>query len=291
MENPTHDATNAAILRAAGPRPVPSSGVCLLASNPAHTAPKTASVPMLTSCARISMSTNAASVPVVTIVNAVAFAGVPNFGCTRANHRGRSPSRAITMYTRGCPMSDDNNAVVMAATAPNEMTDSAHAAPSDRNATAKGASTSMFAAGTIPVMTRLISAYNDAHTPRDPMIPIGRSRPGSRVSSAHVATVSNPTKEKKTTEAPERMPGRPRGANGVQLSASTYKPPATMTKPMTARETAVTTALNLAVSLAPRMRSAEMKTTSAAAGRSRRRRPSARSRRRASGGAWKRVAT
>ena len=59
------------------------------------------------------MSTSAASVPVVTIVNAVAFAGVPNFGCTRANHRGRSPSRAITMYTRGCPMSDDNNAVVI----------------------------------------------------------------------------------------------------------------------------------------------------------------------------------
>ena len=156
------------------------------------------------------------------------------------------------MYTRGWPAGDDNNAVVMAATAPSEMTDSAHAAPLRRNATAKGASTSMSAAScllTIPVKINsrwLISAYNDAHTPRDPMIPIGRSRPGSRVSSAHVAAVSNPTKEKKTTDSAGENAGEAAGANGVQLSASTYNPPATMTRPTTARDTAVTTALNLA---------------------------------------------
>ena len=88
--------------------------------------------------------------------------------------------------------------MVMAATAPNEMRLSTHGIPRSRNATAKGACTSMSAVGTIPVITGAIAAYRTAQMPSG-RGPDGRVHPGSRVSSAHVATVSNPTKEKNTT--------------------------------------------------------------------------------------------
>lgn len=97
----THETSSAASLHSAGALPDPSSGVCLRASSPAQTLPKTKSVPMLTSCASVSMSTRSANAPVVTPVNALAFRGVPKRSCTRAIHAGRSPSRAMTMYTRG----------------------------------------------------------------------------------------------------------------------------------------------------------------------------------------------
>ena len=48
----------------------------------------------------------------------------------------------------------------------------------------------------------------------EPMMPIGRSRPGLRTSSAAVATVSKPMKEKKTMEAPEKTPDTPYGRKG-----------------------------------------------------------------------------
>jgi hypothetical protein len=47
------------------------------------------------------------------------------------------------------------------------------------------------------------------------MMPMGKSRPGLAHSSAHVATVSKPTKLKNTTDAPARTPSAPLGANGV----------------------------------------------------------------------------
>ena len=119
------------------------------------------------------------------------------------------------------------------------------------NANANGASTSIELLGTMPVITSDIKAYSTATMPNDPMIPMGRSLPGSATSSAHVATVSKPTNEKKTTLAPARMPLIPFGANGVQLSESTARPPAIITKPITAKLTIVTTALNLAVSFMP----------------------------------------
>mmetsp|Transcript_10232 Transcript_10232/g.44485 ORF Transcript_10232/g.44485 Transcript_10232/m.44485 type:complete len:253 (+) Transcript_10232:601-1359(+) len=214
------------------------------------------------------MSTTSASTPVVTPVNADALAGVPNRGCTFANHAGRSPSLAIAMYTLGWPMRDDNSAVVMAARAPRDMTDSAQPIPAVLKATAKGASTSIFSYGVMPVMTRHMSAYSAAHTPRDPMIPTGRSRPGSAHSSAHVATVSNPTNEKNTTDAPASIPPAPFGANGVQLSTFTSVPPATSTNAMTARDTAVTAVLNRALSFMPKMSTHVMNATTNAAGRS-----------------------
>ena len=120
----------------------------------------------------------------------------------------------------------------------------------------------------MPVTTRHIAAYKTAHTPREPSIPTGRSRPGSAHSSAHVATVSNPTNEKNTTDAPASTPSTPWGANGRQLSTSTSAPPATSTKAMTAKDTAVTTVLNRAVSFMPHTSTHVMNATTNAAGRS-----------------------
>jgi len=78
------------------------------------------------------------------------------------------------------------------------------------------------------------------------MIPIGRSLPGFLTSSAHVATVSKPTKEKNTTDAPASTPVAPPGANGSQFLGSTLSPPAVITNPITASETIVTAVLNRA---------------------------------------------
>ena len=117
---------------------------------------------MLTSSASTSMSTVNANKPVVIPVNRDALAGVPCISCTRANHPGNNPSRAITMYTLGWPIRLDSSAVVIAATAvnnvntmsvtlreltrvvinppPKEMKLSAQPIPASLNATANGAS-------------------------------------------------------------------------------------------------------------------------------------------------------
>ena len=214
------------------------------------------------------MSTVNANKAVETPVNAEAFTGVPSLPCTVPNHLGTSPSLAMAMYTRGCPISEESSAVVMAATAPNEMRLSAHGMPRSRNATAKGACTSISELGTMPVITKDIKAYSVAQIPRLPRIPIGRSRPGSRVSSAHVATVSKPTKEKNTTDAPAKTPSTPPGANGVQFSFSTLAPPNVMTKKITNNDIAVTDVLKRAVSFMPYASKAVTSATSAAAAKS-----------------------
>jgi hypothetical protein len=132
---------------------------------------------MLTSCARISISTRSERTPVVTPVKRLAFTGVPRVGCTVENHFGNRPSRAMTMYTLGWPIKLDTSAVVIAATAPKLMILSAQRMSLCRNAMAKGASTSMSVEGTMPVITALISAYSTATIPSDPMIPTGSALP------------------------------------------------------------------------------------------------------------------
>ena len=52
----------------------------------------------------------------------------------------------------------------------------------------------------------------------EPMIAIGMSRPGSRVSSLPVATASKPMYAKKMIDAPVMTPLNPSGANGEKLS-------------------------------------------------------------------------
>ena len=48
----------------------------------------------------------------------------------------------------------------------------------------------------------------------EPMIPIGKSREGLRVSSATVDTASNPMYAKKTMAAPDCTPAQPFGRKG-----------------------------------------------------------------------------
>ena len=90
---------------------------------------KMLSVPMLTSCAKMSMSSSTARTPVTTPLNTEAFAGVPYFSLTFENQSGSKPSRAMTMKMRGCPIMDNSRDVVMAATAPMDTVDAIHFMP------------------------------------------------------------------------------------------------------------------------------------------------------------------
>ena len=51
----------------------------------------------------------------------------------------------------------------------------------------------------------------------EPMMPIGRSRPGFLLSSAAVETASNPMKAKKMRLAPVYTPANPFGMKGDQF--------------------------------------------------------------------------
>ena len=72
-----------------------------------------------------------------------------------------------------------------------------------------------WAAGTRPVITTAVATYSTVQTISDPMMPRGKLRCGSRVSSAAVETASKPMYEKNASEAPVQMPAKPLGANGV----------------------------------------------------------------------------
>ena len=61
----------------------------------------------------------------------------------------------------------------------------------------------------MPTTTRDTATYRAVQIPSEPMMPIGRSRCGRRVSSAAVATMSKPMKAKKTIAAPAKMPAHP----------------------------------------------------------------------------------
>lgn len=139
----------------------------------------------------------------------------------------------------------------MPVSAPADTMPAAHSMPRVANAAAKGASRSISLLGTMPVMTRHMPAYRAVQMTSDPMIPSGRSLPGFRTSSAAVATVSKPTKEKKTMEAAAKMPVTPFGAHGCQFARSTLLPPTRRTKAMQARLTALMTMLKLLLSLMP----------------------------------------
>ena len=185
--------------------------------SPKLTPQKMLNVPMLTSWASMLMSNSTASAPVTAPLNIDAFAGVPCFSLTRENHFGSKPSRAITMKMRGCPIIESNSDVVMAATAPMDTMVAIAGIPYAVNAIANGALTSMSSYETMPVITTHIAQYNAAQIPSDPKIPNGKSAAGLATSSAHVATVSKPTKAKITTDAPDIIPRIPYGANGVQF--------------------------------------------------------------------------
>lgn len=85
----------------------------------------------------------------------------------------------------------------------------------------------------------------------DPMIPIGRSRPGFRTSSAAVDTASNPMYAKKTIAAPVTTPVHPNGRNGVQFAGLMYRIPMKMKNMTIETLTATIAELNLALPLKP----------------------------------------
>ena len=81
--------------------------------------------------------------------------------------------------------------------------------PTDWNAVASGAFTSMWLYLTIPVTTSDTATYSSAQIASDRKIPSGRSRWGFFASSALVATMSKPMNAKNTSAAPLKIPADP----------------------------------------------------------------------------------
>src|SRR5215831_10949529 len=67
----------------------------------------------------------------------------------------------------------------------------------------------------------------------EPMIPMGRSRAGFRVSSATVETASNPIYAKNTIAAPDCTPTHPFGRKGWKLAPFMYPQPTITKNPRT----------------------------------------------------------
>ena len=78
------------------------------------------------------------------------------------------------------------------ASAPKEMNCAMPSLPTDWNAAASGASTSILSNGTMPVTTSDTSTYSVVQMASEPKMPMGMSRWGFLVSSAAVATTSKP---------------------------------------------------------------------------------------------------
>ena len=127
-------------------------------------------------------------------------------GLTFAKTGGSNPSRLIAKNTRLWPIIKIKITVVRPAIAPSEINVAKPGRPTDRNASANGASILSLSYFTMPVTTRDTDTYRAVQMPREARIPIGMSRWGSLVSSAAVATMSKPMKAKKTSAAPVKMP-------------------------------------------------------------------------------------
>src|SRR5579863_1460179 len=118
---------------------------------------------------------------------------------------------------RACPSSDVKITVVVPAIAP-----AATAAttigfpPACRAASSIPEPASIVFQGTSPTQTTAIARYKIAPTIKEPMIPNGRSRAGSRHSSDATVTVSKPMYAKNTSAAEVTIPRTPSGANGMK---------------------------------------------------------------------------
>ena len=194
-----------------------SFGVYLRTKSARLTPQNIVNVPMETICANIPISNTKVKTPVRAQVKMLAFTGVPYVSETFAMHFGINPSLAIAMYTLGCPTKHPNREVTIQNIAPQLTTTDAHGMPFFVNATEKGASTSICSYDTMPVITPAIAQYKIPLIAKEPRIPIGKSLPGFFVSSAKVATVSNPMNAKKTTDAADMTPCHPNsgGMKGV----------------------------------------------------------------------------
>ena len=110
--------------------------------------------------------------------------------------------------------------VVRPISAPMEMIVAKPGWPTERNASASGALILMSVYLTMPVMTSETATYRVVQIASEPRIPIGMSRCGFLVSSAAVATMSNPMKAKNTRAAPVKMPVMPNEPGATPRSCS-----------------------------------------------------------------------
>src|SRR3954454_23356016 len=184
-------------------------------STPTATSTNANSVPMLTSSASSLSGTNVEMTATARPVTTVVRTGVPVLLLTVENTGGSSRSRLIAKNTRLCPSIRIIITVVSPSSAPAEMMVAKAGWPTERNASASGASTLMSVYLTIPVTTSDTATYRTVQMVSEARMPIGMSRCGFLVSSAAVATMSKPMNAKNTSAAPVKIPVTPNepGAN------------------------------------------------------------------------------
>ena len=99
----------------------------------------------------------------------------------------------MTMKMRACPSWNTSSTAVTATTAPNAMNVASRSSPALlQRHHQRIAACPARAAGTMPVITAAVATYSTVQTISEPMMPRGRLRWGSRVSSAAVLTASKP---------------------------------------------------------------------------------------------------
>ena len=109
---------------------------------------------MFTSSASSVSGTNVEMTATATPVRSVVRTGVPNRGLTLAKAGGSSRSRLMAKKTRLCPSIRIIITVVSPNSAPTEITVAKLGCPTERKASASGASTLISSYLTMPVTTR-----------------------------------------------------------------------------------------------------------------------------------------
>src|SRR5450631_50348 len=172
-------------------------------------------VPMLTSSASSDNGTNVEITATATPVVIVVRTGAPVRSFTFEKRGGSSRSRLIAKKTRLWPSIRIIITVVRPISAPTEITVAKPGLPTERNASARGALILMSVYLTMPVTTSETATYKVVQIASEPRMPRGMSRCGFLVSSAAVATMSNPMNAKNTSAAPVKIPLIPNdpGAN------------------------------------------------------------------------------
>lgn len=100
--------------------------------------------------------------------------------------------------------------VVRPTAAPKLIRPANQGCPVALKASASGASMESLVYFCMPVTTIETATYSVVQMIREPMMPRGTSRCGTRVSSAAVATTSKPMNAKNTTDAAVKMPMTPK---------------------------------------------------------------------------------
>src|SRR5664279_2356626 len=207
-------------------------------TTPMETNTNVNSVPTLTISSSTPISENPAIIATATPTPTVILAGVPVFSLTCAMPRGSRPSRLIAKMIRLWPSISTSTTVVSPASAPIAITFAAQSTPTAVKALASvaaspswvpsGSTGPSWSYGTIAVSTTVTNTYSTVTMTSEPMMARGRSFFGLRVSSAAVATMSNPMKAKNTSDAAVSTPNTPKldGAPpSISCSSGCSRPP------------------------------------------------------------------